>query len=29
VAQQNLQIVKTEILRTYDGVAGYTLAQGQ
>lgn len=29
VAQQNLQIVKTEILRNYDGVAGYTLAQGQ
>ncbi len=29
VLEQGLEIVKTETLRTYDGQAGYTLAQGQ
>jgi isocitrate dehydrogenase len=29
VLSQNLEIVKTEYLRTFEGVAGYTLAQGQ
>lgn len=29
VVEQGLEIAQTETLRTYDGVAGYTLAQGQ
>jgi isocitrate dehydrogenase len=29
VLEQGLEIVKTETLRTYNGVAGYTLSQGQ
>ena len=29
VLDQGIDIVKTEMLRTYDGQRGYTLAQGQ
>jgi hypothetical protein len=29
VLDQGIEIVKTETLRSFDGVAGYTLAQGQ
>jgi isocitrate dehydrogenase len=29
VLDQGVEIVKTETLRTFDGQAGYTLAQGQ
>ena len=29
VLDQGIEIVKTETLRSFDGAAGYTLAQGQ
>jgi hypothetical protein len=29
VLDQNIKVVKTENLRTFDGKPGYTLAQGQ
>ena len=29
VLDQGIEVVKTETLRSFDGAAGYTLAQGQ